>query len=389
VVFGEVRDAGSGARLAGAVARVRWIAVDTVRGRLAVRPEGRDVYTDSVGTWVACGLPTGVPLDWRAVGGGSASGRAVVTLDPALPLARVDLWLAPVRAAATGTATGTATGAAPAPTGPADAAAAHAVAVHAAAVHATASPADSARRGVVRGTIRDSTGAPLSGARVMLDEADPNAAATDGPAADEAADSAHAAGDPPPRGRSGEARTGDDGRFTLVGVPLGTQALVVRALRYRPELVPVVVRGGAPTQVDVTLQRVVTLAAVTVRADRLAQLNLDMARRRRLGMSLTADVSIYRSTRNLAATIAALPYLFQQNLSGRERPARAKCREPLMLLDGEPMRFGLLYDPEDIIAIEFFRPNTRSPRWHGGLEPHPCEVIALYTERWGERRLRR
>jgi hypothetical protein len=391
VVYGEVRDAASGARLAGAVAHVRWVAVDTTPGGLHVRHETRRVRADSLGAWTACALPAGVPLEWRGVGGGGASGRAVVTLERALPLARLDLWLAPAD-----TVAAPRDAAVPVPGAPQPALGTVPDAAPDAAPNRSRtggpvgarSVAWSVARDVVRGIIRDSTGAPLLGARVTLDAPPPDAPPPDAPPPDAPPPDAPPADAPAP---AGEARTGADGRFVLAGVPLGTQTLVVRALGYAPAVVAVAVRRDAPAEVDVTLRRVVTLAGVTAwaRGGRLAQLFADIERRGRLGVSLAPDVSVYHRTGNLGRTLMTLPPEALPNLAGRAVPEREGCRR-LTLLDGVVVRPEQVASlrPEDVIAIEIFRPSTFSPRWHGGLEIWPCSLVAVYTERWGERHRR-
>jgi hypothetical protein len=151
-----------------------------------------------------------------------------------------------------------------------------------------------------------------------------------------------------------------------------------------------VLRADSVAEIDLTLRRVVTLARVTAwaRGGRLGQLFVDIERRGKLGVSLAPDVSIYHRTHNLGATIGTLPYAPTLNLTGRPTPGRVGCTE-LTLLDGVDAREELPVRPEEVIAIEFFRPYTQSPRWHGGLESHPCPVTALYTERWAERKRRR
>jgi hypothetical protein len=93
-VFGEVVDAVTGDRLAGAGAAVTWTQVDTAARPFAVRAERRDAVSDSLGTWVACGVPLGSALEARAAAGGVESGRAAFAVGPR-GVARLDLWVPP------------------------------------------------------------------------------------------------------------------------------------------------------------------------------------------------------------------------------------------------------------------------------------------------------
>jgi hypothetical protein len=75
IVFGSVRDAERGHRLAGARVVVSWIAIDRRRRPPLARREVRSVYTDSIGDFAACGVARGVGLAVRAIAGPFESGE--------------------------------------------------------------------------------------------------------------------------------------------------------------------------------------------------------------------------------------------------------------------------------------------------------------------------
>jgi hypothetical protein len=104
MLFGEIVDARSGARLAGAAAVVSWIDVERGRRRkLAARSESRTVRSDSLGGYRACGLPIDAELAVRAAAGPFSSGRAFVTIG-ARQVARLDLAVVSDSAGARGSA---------------------------------------------------------------------------------------------------------------------------------------------------------------------------------------------------------------------------------------------------------------------------------------------
>ena len=75
IIFGSVRDAERGLRLAGARVVVSWIATDRSRRPPRVSRLGRDVLTDSLGNYYVCGVAGGVGLAVAAAAGSFASGE--------------------------------------------------------------------------------------------------------------------------------------------------------------------------------------------------------------------------------------------------------------------------------------------------------------------------
>ena len=253
VLTGVVRDAASGAPIAGAGATVAWTEVDTARNRLAARPRRRDMRADSAGTFRLCGLPVGVDLEVRAEGERTASGWAVTEVGRR-GVTTVDLLVPPPVDGAAGGAAGGAAAAAAAP----------------APVATT----------VATGVVRDSLGRPSAGARVTIDGA-PGVAAV----------------------------TGADGAFRLAGVPAGTQTLVVRAVGYAPQAVTVGLRTRESEPVEVTLRRVVRLAGVSVRgrATGTAQMLAGVAARRRLTTNVVFDSTFIRQSLRMDGVLRRVP----------------------------------------------------------------------------------
>jgi hypothetical protein len=75
IVFGAVRDAERGVRLAGAQVVMSWVAVERTRRPPRVRRPVRDVLTDSLGNYYVCAVPGSVGLGVQATTGTFASGE--------------------------------------------------------------------------------------------------------------------------------------------------------------------------------------------------------------------------------------------------------------------------------------------------------------------------
>lgn len=99
IVFGAVRDADTRQRLAGALVRVRWIAVQRqgTQGPIDILRPSRDVSTDSLGNFYVCGVAPGIVLQVQAFAD-SASTGVVEVLPGERAIVRLDLAVARVRA---------------------------------------------------------------------------------------------------------------------------------------------------------------------------------------------------------------------------------------------------------------------------------------------------
>jgi hypothetical protein len=357
VVFGEVRDAATGARLAGARAAVTWTVIDTTVRPFVIRAERRDVIADSLGGWSACGLPIADALEARAAAGRAESGRAAFALGPR-GVARLDLWVSLRTATASAGSPPSAAAAAAAEASPAEASPAPAAAATPGTKEADGKAVGP---GVLVGVVRDSLGAGRPGALVQLD------------------------------GVGGlEARTDAEGRFRLAGLPLGTGTAVVRALGYAPQSMPVALRPSEPTELDVTLRRVVTLAGVEVRArvNRSGALAAEIARRQLLGVSQLLDTALARRTGQLRSALSAMPFVTVTTTPGaasdwsvqfmrRGTPCTAR-----VFIDGFEVNWAMAQDlsPSVVSATEVFRDPNRIPPQYGGTSmTTECGAVFFWT----------
>jgi hypothetical protein len=93
IVYGTVSDAATGTRYAGAAVQASWRALRVVGATdVSVRPVGASALTDSVGTYVVCGVTTDVTVRLRAYASGDSSGSVEVSAVTG-PLVRRDFTI--------------------------------------------------------------------------------------------------------------------------------------------------------------------------------------------------------------------------------------------------------------------------------------------------------
>ena len=142
---------------------------------------------------------------------------------------------------------------------------------------AVATIADSAVRGTVSGVVRDEAGKPVSQARIELNGAP-------------------------------DARTDDEGRFTMSGVPLGTRQLQVVSIGWDPTAAIVHVSPREPATLTLVLRKVTALKEVRVSVRTVKQRWVeDLEDRRKLGIARFVDSTIVERRPNVTEAIMDSP----------------------------------------------------------------------------------
>jgi hypothetical protein len=217
VLFGTVRGAEDGTPLRGADVQVRWFEVVIARGGARQTEHVARDSTDAEGRYILCGVPNDISLTLVATHQGQATGPLHLELD-SLGVGRREL-----RVSATDPASTLRPEVAPDDTVP---------------------TARADGRGRLAVTVRTPAGAPVHRAIVGV------------------------------RGWAASATTDEAGRAVLVGVPSGTQTIVVRAIGMEPQHLLANFAANVETRVDLKLDRFVTLlpsvAVVGQRADPLS-----------------------------------------------------------------------------------------------------------------------
>lgn len=232
-VFGAVREVEHDTPVSNAAISLSWLqlAVDTSRVREKSKDKhgglsysqqrwGGEVQSDARGNYAVCGVPTDVALQVSATSGTAVTGMLdLPPFDEHSRIRRQDLLL--------GVATTDSEKAKP--------------------------------TGVVAGRVVGVTGAPASGARVVVDGA-------------------------------AEVRSAGDGRFVVPRVPLGTREIEVLSVGAVPFVGAVDVTAKDTVTIDVNLQKVTSLDAVKVTARTAHELRYEAIQERlKLGLGHSLD----------------------------------------------------------------------------------------------------
>jgi hypothetical protein len=348
LLIGFIRDADSGAPLAGATTVVTWSELVVDKG---IHTERREVPIKSsdAGWYALCGAPAGEPITARAEFGKDASGIIEVNVPPGGILHR-DFYIPRGAAAVAVSDSGENAGGRNDRDGKASAPAQLRI-----------------RRGSARlsGVVRDTQGQPLHGAQLMVWGSDVTGS------------------------------TGDDGTFSLADLPSGTQSLEVRYVGYAPTRIAVDLVSNRTSSVDVTLSaRADVLDQVTVygKAPR-RRLNYTgfLERRKAAGSGhfiTRADIVAMRPI-DLTDILRRVPglklvptsYFDYTILSSRGATLdpSGTC-QPLLFVDGARLTddTGLngMIRPGDIAAIEVYAGMAGAPPQYSGGD---CGSILIWT----------
>jgi hypothetical protein len=331
VVLGRVLDAGTELPRGAGEVIVEW--GEMVLDSLGLHPARASSRTavGADGRYVACGVPTNVPVLLRAVvtdvGGQASSGTIEVTFEDSVPLRHRDLLLAPEAVAANPPASriadvGSGAGAASAPT-------------------ATRLGTSS-----VVGRVLAPGGQPLAGARVRFRDA---------------------------RVTDVYVTTDSSGRFRMTGLPAGTFPLEAIAIGFTPTSVSVDLRPARVAQADVMIRaRVATLEAVTVYSPRSREaIGFDTRRRQKHGYFLTGEQIRNRGVL-LSFVLLSAPSIRVVDVRYGRPVLRGfgKCM-PTVYLDGFPVTdddaddLDRLISVNDIGGIEVYTTTFEAPARFG------------------------
>ena len=238
----------------------------------------------------------------------------------------------------------------------------------------SASPAftrNAAAQGTITGTVRDSLGVGINGAKVSV------------------------------AGTALNAESDDSGRFTLQAVPPGPGSLHLRRLGFSPVSIDVVVTSRTTTHVDVTLKEVPhELRAVVVRAKLPRHYEGYLAgfyerRDQGFGHFITADEIAERSPMKITDMLRMVPGIQVTATNPDESHVRIRGNScwPSVWIDGTPANsaeFDLDWvTPSDIVGIEIYSSiATVPPQFVDRLGPILCGTIVVWT-RQGEPRKKR
>lgn len=228
-------------------------------------------------------------------------------------------------------------------------------------------PAGTAR-GLVRGTVV-AAGKPVANARITL-------------------------------GTSPEARTAANGQFVIPNVPAGTQQIEVQGIGFKPVTRIVNLGANDTLNLELDVQRVVTLDSVLVRGSAVRQqLRADFEDRRRRGSGYFRDSTQLGKYLSLEGAFATMPSVRTERVFGsglsvviggsRSRGIRQTggCRA-VVFVDRVRTDFEQLnaLRPSDLAAIEVYRTNEMPMdlATQFGFNPfqRPCAIVAWTKMGW-------
>jgi hypothetical protein len=333
LLLGTVRDAASGAPIAGSEALVEWMELVIGDGAIAREMQQLPAVTSATGTFAVCDVPSDTPVQLSAVLGADTSGFAEVTV-PARGLLHRDVYL--------GRGDGVSRGAAA--SGEAD----------------IASVGEwPARRGsaIVTGVIVTDRGEPIEGAQVS-------------DLSSGVADTSRA-----------------EGRFRLTALPAGTTTIEARAIGYRPVRTSVDARAGVPDSVRIAFTEPVDmLDRVTVYGERRTNWDRDAFMRRMqsgLGRYLGMDDIEKRHAFAVTDLLRGFPGVRIVQTRMGESILIRDCA-PAVVLDGVPVMDGAttirsIIAPVDVGGIEVYNSGAFMPPDFAGYA-NGCGLIAVWTK---------
>lgn len=211
------------------------------------------------------------------------------------------------------------------------------------------------------GRILNSAGAPLPNARVSVDETD------------------------------AVALSGENGRFTLTGLPAGTRILTVRAIGYEPVETAVPLRTRASGDLTVRMTRfAIALDTVRISALRnIAMQRIGFDERRKAGFGKFFDPEDIKRRdplrlNNLLETLPGLTYS-SGNSSGGKRVLAARRGCLVYMVDGKRWRGGddapdYWISSQELGAVEYYQNGFVPSEFVTLVGGEGCSVIVIWTK---------
>jgi hypothetical protein len=181
-------------------------------------------------------------------------------------------------------------------------------------------------------------------------------------------------------------RTDDQGRYTLGGLPAGTQLLLVRRIGYLIGDVAVELRSGRSVIQDVQLQRVVSLDSMRVIAQRARYAEFEENRRNNpFGRFLTLDQIEARHVLEVGQLLEHLAGFSVRGsgpdavvFSNSARNSRSNCAEANVVIDGADHGHINYVPPKEVAAIEAYPEPAGAP----GQYRAECGLIVIWTKKY-------
>lgn len=334
-VLGQVTDADTDRPLTSAHVAVSWtdLSVDKTTFQPVTTERGGVVSVDSLGRYRLCGVPTDTYVLVQVQDSGRAGSVITMTVGDEGGVLVRDLSLSMESARSVADA---------------DSAAQRRAASD------TTSPPPLSGTATLSGVVHGPQGKPLSDAQLRVIDA------------------------------AGVARTDSTGRFTLTGLPAGSQLLETRRVGYLLSQVPVELRSGKTVETTVTLTRIVSLDSVLVTARRSRYPEFERQRKSAFGRFLDESDIEKQHPMETSDLFRMMPGfrvegfgLDAKVVSTRGRLSFTSNCLPNIVINGVQHQEINLLNPDDIGAIEAYAGPAGAPP----LYQSACGVIIIWMKR--------
>ncbi|MEO5815514.1 MAG: carboxypeptidase regulatory-like domain-containing protein [Gemmatimonadaceae bacterium] len=328
-VIGTATDADTDRPLVGATVVVTWndIVVDRATLQAATSARSGTVRVDSTGIYRLCGVPTGTYLLLQVQADGRAGSALQTEVFDSIGFRRLDLSFSATASR------------------PLVVAQPSADTVDEPLLTGTAA---------LTGTVRSTTGVPLADVAVHVVDA------------------------------AGSARTDSLGRFRLSGLPAGSQLVEARRVGFFIGRRPVELRSGRTVDIQLSIDRIVSLDSIRVVAQRNKYKEFEQHRRSPAGRFFTEEQIAARhafDTSDLFFTVPGFRVIgsgFDARIaSTRGATGFGKSCMPNVIIDNMQNQDINLIRPNDIGAIEAYNDVAGGPPGAN----HGCGVIVIWTKR--------
>jgi len=186
-------------------------------------------------------------------------------------------------------------------------------------------------------------------------------------------------------------RTDEEGRYTLSGLPAGTQLLLVRRIGYLIGDVAVELRPDKSVVQDIQLQRVMSLDSMRVIAQRARYAEFEENRRSNpFGRFLTEDQIVARHVLEVGQLLEHLPGFSVRGsgpdavvYSNSAKNSRSNCAEANVVIDGNDHGHINYVPPNEVAAIEAYAEPAGAPAQYRA----ECGLVVVWTKKYqGKRR---
>jgi hypothetical protein len=186
---------------------------------------------------------------------------------------------------------------------------------------------------------------------------------------------------------AGTARTDSMGRFTLSGLPAGTQTLEARRVGYVASRIPVGLRSGQTITQDVRMTRIVSLDSIRIIAQRSRYPEFERHRKNGFGQFLDEGDILRRNPFRTSDLFRMIPGFqvvhrgFQDVIvssRGSGSLSRRTCPMNIIIDRMQHMDIDMVH-PADIVGVETYPSNIGVPAEYSMTSP--CGAVVIWTRR--------